>query len=185
MKQVIKIIIILFAIVLYTHDYLNAQTKFKLDYDIKSNRNKPYKQSMEDSLFRELYVTIYYTYYNPTYMYNKVPVFTVLKVDIDWDGKVTWLGFSDSADSTFVKAWLTKPKHHDDKATFERYAKVKSYKSVSLLIPVAYETDLPNSNKYYTNDYLESYFKFDKKAFTGNAIMLSPIIIPILTTGNE
>ena len=183
MKQIIKTALILFTSLLWVHN-LKAQTKSTLGFDIKS-RAKPYKQTLEDSLFNELNNTIYYTYYNPSYIHNKAPVFTILKVDIDWNGKVTLIGFSDSADSTFVKAWINRPKDDDGKATFERYAEVKSYKNVSLLIPIAYETDLPNANKNYTNDYLESYFKFNKKAFTGNAVILSPIIIPILKTGNQ
>jgi len=162
----------------------NLKAQEKLTARKKAIINRTFHQSIEDSLYLEISNTIYYTYYNPSYMSNKTPVFTILKVEIDWAGKVTNISFSDSSDSVFVKAWQNKPKVHDDKATFERYSKEKSYRNVSLLIPVAYEPQLPNSNKYFTNDYLEAYMKFDKKAFAGSAIMLPPITITVLERGN-
>lgn len=181
MKPFLKVLIISCVSFLCAKN-LKAQEKFTTGK--KAIINKTFKQSTEDSLYLEISNTIYYTYYNPAYMSNKTPVFTILKVDVDWAGKVTNISFSDSADSVFVKAWQNKPKVHDDKATFERYSKEKSYKNVSLLIPISYEPQLPNSNKYFTNDYLETYLKFDKKAFVGNAIMLPPITITVLEKGN-
>lgn len=181
MKSFLKVLVILCVSFLNVKNLI-AQEKFNANK--KGIINKTYKQSTEDSLYLEISNTIYYTYYNLAYMSNKTPVFAILKVDVDWAGKVTNISFSDSADSVFVKAWQNKPKVHDEKATFERYSKEKLYKNVSLLIPVSYEPQLPNSIKYFTNDYLETYLKFDKKAFVGNAIMLPPIIITVLLKGN-
>ncbi|MET3611343.1 hypothetical protein [Mucilaginibacter rubeus] len=146
-----------------------------------------YKHTLSDSLLTEFSGTVYNSFYNPSYMSTTTPTFAVLKIDIDKNGKVVDMRFSDSADSTFVRAFdnRKKKKWHDDKATLEKYARIKSYKDVSLLIPVSYEPQLPNSNKYYTNGYLESYLKFNNKDFTGKAVMLSPIFIPVLTKGNR
>ncbi len=181
MKPILKALIILALAFLYAAN-LKAQEKFSTPPKILVN--KAFRQSTEDSLYLEISNTIYYTYYNPAYMSNKKPVFTLLKVDIDGAGKVTNIKFSDSADSVFVKAWRDKPKVHDDKSPFERYSKEKSYKNASLLIPISYQPLFPNSNKYFTNDYLETYLKFDNKAFVGNAIMLPPIVITVLEKGN-
>jgi hypothetical protein len=142
-----------------------------------------YKPTVSDSLYMEISTTIYYSFYATSYMSTSTPTFAILKIDFDKNGKVTDMKFSDSADSSFVKAFENRKKWHDDKATLERYAKIKSYKNISLLIPVSYEPLLPNSTKYYTNAYLESYFKFDKKDFTGNAVMKSPIFIKVLAKG--
>ncbi|WP_109609250.1 hypothetical protein [Mucilaginibacter oryzae] len=116
-------------------------------------------------------------------MSNKNPTFAVLRVDITWNGQVTDMRFSDSADSVFIKAWNEKLKTHDIKATFRRYAIAKSYEYVSLLIPVSYEPMQPESDKHYTNNYFESYMKFNKRDFEGKAIILAPIFIPVLANG--
>ncbi|NOW96538.1 hypothetical protein [Mucilaginibacter sp. SG564] len=174
MKIIIKTIFA-FAAGLLLINSLKAQEK-------RSDSEKS-KQAVSDSLYMEISTTIYYSFYATSYMSTNTPTFAILKIDFDKNSKVTAMGFSDSADSSFVKAFENRKKWHDDKATLERYAKVKSYKNLSLLIPVSYEPQLPNSTKYYTNDYLESYFKFDKKNFTGNAIMESPIFIKVSAKG--
>lgn len=143
-----------------------------------------YKHIVSDSLLTEFSNTVYNTFYTPSYMYTTTPTFAVLKIEIDKKGKVADIRFSDSADYTFVKAFDNRKKWHDDKATLEKYAKLKAYKDVSLLMPVSYEPQFPNPNKYYTNGYMESYLKFNNKDFTGKAVMLSPIFIPVLTKGN-
>jgi hypothetical protein len=162
--------------------YLSAQVK--LNTDIKTIRKENFKLSEADSLYHEIDNFIFGTFYTPSYMSTKISTFSILKVDIAWGGKVTDIRFSDSADSTFVKAWNDKLKTYDIKATFEKYAKAKSYEYVSLLIPISFEPQQPNSDKHYTNGYLESYLKFDKRPFEGKAIMLSPIFITVLSKGN-
>ena len=143
-----------------------------------------YKHTVSDSLLTEFSNAVYNTFYTPSYMSTTTPTFAVLKIEIDKNGKVADIRFSDSADSTFVKAFDNRKKWHDDKATLEKYAKLKSYKDVSLLMPVSFEPQQPNSDKHYANGYLESYLKFDKKPFEGKAIMLSPIFITVLSKGN-
>jgi hypothetical protein len=181
MKQLFKIFIIL-AASFFCVKNLKAQEKFT--FDKKPIRNNKVKLSVEDSLYSEINNTIYNTFYTPSYMVNKTPVFTVFKVDIDWEGKVISIQFSDSADSTFVKAWLNKPKYHDDKATLERYAKAKSLTNISLLIPVIYEPNYPQQKKVFSYDELEAIMKFNKQNFTGKSIMFSPINIAVLLRGN-
>src|SRR4051812_39305891 len=85
--------------------------------NLKVKTNAIIHQSAEDSLIKEFSNTLYHTYYNPTFMQVTTATFTMLKIDIDWNGKVTGINFSDSADSVFVKAWINKKSDHDDKAT--------------------------------------------------------------------
>ncbi|WP_162996453.1 hypothetical protein [Mucilaginibacter celer] len=161
---------------------LNAQVK--LNNDIKTIQKSKFKRTAADSLYLEINNFIYGTFYNPTYWETKTPTFTVLKVDITWDGRVSDMRFSDSADSAFVKAWNDKLQTHDIKATFGRYAKEKSYEYLSLLIPVSFEPLQPKSENHYANKYLESYLKFDKRDFEGEAIMMTPVFVQVLAKGN-
>ncbi|MEZ2336751.1 hypothetical protein AB6735_14005 [Mucilaginibacter sp. RCC_168] len=174
MKNIAKTIITLTSCFLLISN-LKAQEKGR---DLEK-----YKPTALDSLYTEISNTIYSSFYHSPYMSTTTPTFAILKIDFDKNGKVTDMRFSDSADSAFVKAFENREKWHDDNATLERYAKIKSYKNLSLLFPVSFEPQLPNSNKYYTNDYLESYFKFNKKDFTGKAVMQSPIFIKISAKG--
>ena len=102
-----------------------------LSAQINLNSSKKFKPSLEDSLLREIDNDIYYTYYSPfssEYRSNhKEPVFTLLKVDRGWDGKVTAIRFSGSADSAFVKAYFNNSRSKNRKGIFEEYAKIKSY----------------------------------------------------------
>ncbi|AYL96213.1 hypothetical protein HYN43_013325 [Mucilaginibacter celer] len=113
------------------------------------------------------------------------PTFAVLKINFDATCKVTDMRFSDSADSTFVKAFENRKKWHNDRATLEKYAKIKGYKDLSLLIPVSFEPRLPDSDKHYTNNYIESYMRFNNKDFEGKAIMMPPIFIRVLAKGER
>lgn len=140
--------------------------------------------SYTDSLINEFENSIYESFYNPVF-WSKTPnpTFTVLKIDIDKEGKVKDVRFSDSADTLFVNAFLRRPKYHDDTATLKKYAKAKEYKDISILIPVSYEPFYsPQHNFNYSN--LELLMKFDKKDFTGKAIMLAPIQIKVLSEHN-
>jgi hypothetical protein len=56
-------------------------------------------QLPEDSLLKEFQNTVYYTFYNPTYM--QTPTFTMLKIDVDGTGKIGGNDFSDSAGPQF------------------------------------------------------------------------------------
>jgi hypothetical protein len=175
MKQTLKTLLMVFISLLWLNS-ISAQ--------INLPPNKKFKQPLADSLLREIDNDIYYTYYSPAFMSNKVPVFTMLKVDIGWDGKVTSIQFSDSAGPDFIKAYFDRPKGHDIKATLEKYAKIKSYTDVSLLIPVSWEPNYPNQKKVFTYDEMEGIMKFNKKDFTGKSIMFSPIYITLSATGN-
>jgi hypothetical protein len=111
------------------------------------------------------------------------PTFTVLKIDIDKNGKLTDIKFSDSADTLFIKTYMGRHKYHDDKSTLEKYAKAKSYTNISILIPVNYEPAY-NSKNSFNADKIGDYMKFNKKDFTGKAIMLTPIQIGVLSEHN-
>jgi hypothetical protein len=143
-----------------------------------------YRHTASDSLFTEFSGTVYNCYYTPSYMSNSTPTFAMLKIDIDPKGKVTSIQFSDSADSTFVKAFVNRKKWHNDEATLEKYAKIKGYSEISLLIPVSWEPKYPYQKKIFTYEELEGLMKFNSKNFTGKSIIFSPIHIKLSSSGN-
>ena len=112
------------------------------------------------------------------------PTITMLKIDIDWNGKVTGINFSDSADSVFVKAWVNKKSNHDDKATLERYAKVKNYKNAALLMPVSYQPNYEVKQGTFSYNTLDKLMVFNRRQFSGNAIMFEMMKIIVLSKGN-
>ena len=143
-----------------------------------------FNQKTADSLFTEISSTIYDSFYTSSYMSTTNSTFTVLKIDINKQGKVTGINFSDSADSTFVKAYTNRKKWHDDTATLEKYAKINSYTDLSLLIPVSFEPNYPYQKKLFSYDELESIMKFGKNSFTGKSVLFSLIRITVLPHGN-
>jgi hypothetical protein len=172
MKKIKLVILVIIPFLGITS--IKAQQRFP---DIK-------KQSYTDSLFSEISGTVYNAFYTPSFMGNKTPTSAFLKIDIDDQGKVSDIRFSDSADSLFVKAWTNRKIIHDDKATLERYAKVKGYKDLSLLMQVNFEPGYPNSNNLFSYGYIEAMMKFNKKLFIGNSVMLRQTNIRILPYGN-
>src|ERR1700753_686578 len=120
MKNITKIIIIHTACFLLVNN-LKAQEGI-----LGSGK---YTHTVSDSLYTEFSNTIYSSFYHSSYMSTNTPTFAIFKIDFDKNGKVTDMKFSDSADSSFVKAFENRKKWHDDKATLERYAKIKSYKN--------------------------------------------------------
>jgi|GEM_PF-6123628 len=177
MKPILKTTAILFVSLLLTN-CLKAQTKPVFNY------NPKIKHSVADSLYNQFQSDVYYSFYNPTYMSNTTTTSTIMKVDIDWQGKVTDINFSDSADSIFVKVYRNHLKIHDDKVLLEKYAKSKSLTNISLLIPVNYEPNYPHQRKTFSYDELEGLIKFNKRSFTGKSIIFEPINIAVLTRGN-
>ncbi|MBB5396353.1 hypothetical protein [Mucilaginibacter sp. AK015] len=161
---------------------LKAQENKK--FNTKSIIDKNNIEHAEDSLLRIIDNNIYYSYYSPSYMSNKTPIFTMLKIDLDWNGKVTGIHFSDSADSVFVKSYFNNPRNRDIKSTFEKYARLKAYSNISLLIPVNYQPEYPNQKKIFSYEELERSLKFKNQYFIGNSVMFSPINIKVLTKGN-
>jgi hypothetical protein len=177
MKQIFKVLVILFTSFLWMKDS-NAQMKPAWSFKpSKMKSTLSFKQSTEDSLINKFQNNIYYSFYNPSYMVNTVATFTILKIDINRQGKVTNIQFSDSADSTFVKAYLNYNKDQDNKTTLEKYAEIKSYKDISLLIPISYEPNYPYQKKLFSYDELESMLKFNQQVFVGKSMVFSPIII--------
>jgi hypothetical protein len=175
MKNILRTVIIFSGIL------LQITVSFAQDKVLNSGK---YKHSASDSLFNKFSNGIYHSFYTPSYMSTRTPTFTMLKVDINKDGKVTSIQFSDSADSTFVKAYLNRKKWHDDKATLERYAKIKSYTDLSLLIPVSWEPNYPNQKELFSYDEMEGIMRFNKKDFTGKSVFFPPIYIKITPGGN-
>ena len=140
--------------------------------------------SYTDSLLVEFENSIYTSFYTPKFWSkNTLPTFTVLKIDIDKNGNVTGIRFSDSADTAFVNAFLQRPKFHNDKSTLEKYAKAKSYSDCSILIPVSYEPSF-GSNYSFLYRNMDSLMKFDSQYFIGKAIILAPIQIRVLSEHN-
>jgi hypothetical protein len=173
MKYFFNIPAILFIMLLSVK--ANAQMKF--------SANAKVIQLPEDSLLKEFENKIYYTFYGQGYRKNNT-TYTIMKVDINWDGKVTGINFSDSADSSFVNAWTNSKIGHDDKATLERYAQIKAYKSVSLLIPINYQYGYPVKQKDLSPGERDALMKFNNKNFSGKAIMFDPIKISVLGKGD-
>ena len=181
MKQIFKVLSTLFISILWLNN-TSAQIKINLKTDSK------YKQSLEDSLRMVIDNDIYYTYYSPYtsgYRSNhKIPVFTMLKIDIGWDGKVTKIQFSDSADSAFVKAYFNNPRASNRKDIFEQYAKIKSYSRVSLIIPVSYQPNSPNKEGVFSYDNVQSLTKFTGQSLIGPVVLLPTVIISVLSKNN-
>ncbi len=142
------------------------------------------RKSHTDSLYTELNNTVYNAFYNSPYIMTQTPSFTMLKIDIDKNGKVSSINFSDSADSSLINAWQNRRKNRDYKATLEKYALSKYYKDISLLIPLAFEPNAPNSKAHFTYKQIEAVFKFNQQEFIGPSIILPPIFIPVLADHN-
>ncbi|MBS1520228.1 MAG: hypothetical protein JST50_04470 [Bacteroidetes bacterium] len=142
------------------------------------------ESSYADSLMGSFRNSIYSRIYNPAFWSKSTkPAFTMIKISIDINGKVSNIKFSDSADTLFLKTFLSMPKHYNDIAILEKYAAIKSYKNVSILVPVSYEPGYnPNHNYSYSN--LQSLMKFDKKDLVGEVIITPPIIIGVLNEHN-
>ena len=141
--------------------------------------------STADSLLTGIDNAIYYSYYNPGFWSKATkPIFTILKIDIDKEGHVGTIRYSDSADSLFANTYLKKVTFPDEKVKIEKYAKIKSYTNTSIVIPVSYE---PNYGPGCRVDYesIESMLTFNKEAFTGAVILLAPIHIQVLSHGNK
>lgn len=143
-----------------------------------------YEHTAADSMLTEFYNKIYGSFYNPTYRLNKIATFALLKIDIDKTGRINSIDFSDSADSSFVNSFAQRSQSEYDKVTLERYAKEKSYKDLSLLIPVIFEPNFPNQKKIFNYDELEGLLRFNKQNFTGKSVILSPIFIKVAVKGN-
>ncbi len=142
------------------------------------------KLSYTDSLLSKIDAPIYYSFYNPTYMVVKTATVTVLKIDIDKKGKVTDIRFSDSADSTFLKAYANRQQWPDEKGTIEKYAKAKGYRDVSLLMNVRFEPRYPSPIKDISYDQVEAIMQFAGKEFTGNSVILPGMNIRVLAEHN-
>src|SRR3569623_1081077 len=85
--------------------------------------------SYVDSLMGSFRSSVYSRIYNPAFWSKSYkPVYTMLKISIDENGKVKEIKYSDSADALFVKTFLGMPKYYNDIATLEKYAMAKSYK---------------------------------------------------------
>ena len=178
MNKTIKLIfaVAIFALV---HQDLKAQEikkKPMATSQLIDDKNKSINQ------FRNI---VYNTIYAPEFRSQVfMPSFTVLKIDINALGNITDIRFSDSADTLFVKQYkLRKSTPSDEKALLEQYAKYNSYKDVSIIIPVNYEPNYDSKRSFYY-DHMEVLMQFNKKYFTGKAIILAPINIPVLTKGN-
>lgn len=149
------------------------------------DRPLPSSQLSNDKSINQFLNIIYNTIYTPKFWSKSfMPSFSVLKIDINASGQVTDIRFSDSADTLFVKQFeMRKTVRSDEKAFLERYAKDNSYRDISIIIPVNYEPNYSSKRSFYY-DQMESFMQFNKKHFTGKAIILAPMNISVLTKGN-
>lgn len=149
--------------------------------------SKTKHQKYADSLIGVFCNTIYRCGYNPGFWAKcYTPVFTTIKIDIDKKGKLSGVEFSDSADSLFKAEFSKGLNHERDKQILEEYAKAEQLKNVSILIPVYYEPWADVKYKFHLNyGAIEGLLRFNKKPYRGNAIVLPPVRIPVLSTGNS
>lgn len=143
-----------------------------------------YKHTVSDSLITQFYNKVYGCFYNPVYIKKGSVTVTLLKIDIDKNGKVRNMGFSDSADPNFKEAFSQRKTNPDDFDTLAKYAAIKGYVDLSLLIPVYFEPGYPNQYKAFNYEELEDLMKFNKESVTGRIILLQPIIIRVAKSGN-
>jgi hypothetical protein len=137
-----------------------------------------------DSLINEYKNSVYECYHNPGFWSkNNKPVFTIIKIEIDKNGDIKDIRFSDSADPLFVNAYLKRVKYHDEKQTLKKYASAKSFKNISILIPVSYEPQYNPQHSFESNA-IENMLKFNNHDFSGDAIILEPLKIGVLADHN-
>lgn len=175
----IKIVQYAFALLLLVN-VANAQQQKKAIIQPPSAHT-----SYVDSLLNEFRGTVYNSFNNPVFWAkSQTPVFTFLRVDIDKNGKVKNIRFSDSADTLFVAAFSHRPKYHNDKLTLERYAKARTYTDLSIIIPVSYEPSYSPQRDFYEINNMETLMKFDNMEISGKVIILSPVKIGVLPDHN-
>jgi hypothetical protein len=169
---------------------IKAQQKDTLTLDkvLRSMPKYVYKHpSYSDSLVQRFEKTIDSVYHDSHFWYKGIThQFTILQILIDKHGKVKKIGYSDSADKIFVDAFLKQSESPRNISTLEKYAKAKKYKNISILIPVYYETRFERHPSFEHNyDFMESIMKFDAKPFSGQSVILEPVIIRILAEHNS
>jgi hypothetical protein len=182
-KRMIMKMLVVALILVASSNKICAQQKNNHD-----NRNLALvKQKYIDSLITEFSNTIYNSGYNPAFWAKcYTPTFTVLRIDIAKNGKVSKIGFSDSADSLFVAEFSKGFKPERDKQTLEKYAKAEELKGIAILIPIYYEPWVDVKYKFHFNyGTIEGLFRFNKKAYRGKSIVLPAVRIPVLSIGNS
>jgi len=146
---------------------------FALNADAQGHFNTKLKA---DSLLKVFENDIYGGIYEPNPSAHFTAQMTFLKIEINAKGKITDINFSDNADPSLVKSFKNRPRYNDDYINLELYAQSKSYKAISLLIPVIYwvryETIGTTTEKQNA-----SIMQFDKKNFIGKAIVLPSLDI--------
>lgn len=138
----------------------------------------------EQGLLNKILNDIYFTYYSPTYMSNKMPVFTILKVDVSQNGKIKDISFSDGTDPGFKNAYFSNKDIGVFKNTFEKYAQQKSYFNTSMLIPISYQPNSPNKEGVFSYDNIQLVTKFKGQSLIGPAILLPTVTISVLSKNN-
>jgi hypothetical protein len=138
----------------------------------------------EQGLLNKILNDIYFTYYSPTYISNKTPVFTILKVDVSQNGKIADISFSDNTDAEFKNAYFNNKDIGVFKKTFEKYAQQKSYFNISLLIPISYQPNSPNKEGGGSYDNIQSLTKFKGQSLIGSTVILPMVTISVLSKNN-
>lgn len=164
-----KVTVIL-AVSLLFYDKVNAQRKGVTEKP--SSAQTSFSDSLGNAFRNSVYRSI-----NKTIFWSKsyVSTYTMLKIDIDKYGKVKSLRFSDSGDTLFVKAFSHTQAYADTKL-LEKYVRSRSYKDISILIPINYNPFYNTRRRFYY-DKMESLMKFDGKDLNGKAILLPSINI--------
>jgi len=111
--------------------------------------------------------------------------FVVLQIRIDEHGQVRRIWYSDSADKIFKDAFLKQSVSSENISILEKYARAKNYKDISILIPVYFESSFERKPSFEHNyNFMESILKFDGKPFSGESVILEPVIVRVLAEHN-
>lgn len=151
MKKKIRII---FGVVLFTVNIYNA-----------------YSQS-NDPLIHKFHVSmVSYLQYPDSLKKNKIPVITILKIDINETGTVKDMELSDSADSIFKKTFIENKKFLDIGA-IAKYVKHEKLKNAVLLLPIRLYIF---GNETVNINLLNKTMRFQGLNFKGKAVILPPL----------
>ena len=138
----------------------------------------------EQGILNKILNEIYYTYYSPSYMGNKISVFTILKINVSQNGEITDISFSDNTDTGFKNAYLNNKDIVIFKKTFEKYAQQKSYLNTALLVPISYQPNSPNKKGVFSYNDIQSLTKFNGQSITGPVVILPMVTISVLSKNN-
>ncbi len=130
-----------------------------------------------DTVLNKFYMSILTNLNYPQFLVdNCVPTVTMLKVEIDEKGLVKEIKMSDSAD-LLVRVQFTSIMDKLDTSSFQKYARLKFLKNISVLIPFTFflATEHCRSPMFKVS-FLDNLFYFNKELFRDTTCILPPLI---------